>query len=141
METVDEIIGYDEPCDDLNRLAYAVIGAALEVHIRLGPGHAEVTYENAMCIKLGLRGLRFVRQHVFEVKYRDQVVGKGRVDLLVEDSLIVEIKAVAEIAAIHVAQTVSYLRAMKLSLGLVINFNVRRLKDGGVRRIAETRSS
>jgi GxxExxY protein len=130
METVDDIVGYEDPIDDLDRLSYAVIGAAIEVHKRLGAGHLEMIYQKALCLELNARGITNDPQYEYDVYYRGQPVGKGRVDILVQNILVVEIKAVESIATIHVAQTISYLRAMNLSRALLINFNVRKLSDG-----------
>ena len=137
MDTVDEIVGYEEPSDEVNRVAYAVIGAAIEVHKELGPGHPEAAYQNALCIELTARGIAFIPQFCFTLIYKGQKVGNGRVDLLVENCLIVEIKAIEEFAAVHTSQAVSYMRATGKKLSLLINFNVKRLTDG-IKRIANT---
>jgi len=139
METVDDIVGYQDPLNDLDKLCYFVIGAAIAVHNELGPGYAESVYENAKCLELAARGIAHDRQHEFMVFYREQPVGKGRIDILVENILIVEIKSAESIASIFIAQTISYPRAKQLPLALLLNFNVRRLSDG-VRRIANTRA-
>ncbi|MBK7582360.1 MAG: GxxExxY protein [Myxococcales bacterium] len=124
----------EEPPPRLNELSGAVLDAALEVHRALGPGFPESVYERALASELGLRGLPFERQQRVQVVYKGQVVGVGRVDLLVGECLIVELKAVEELAAVHVAQVLSYLRASGCQLGLLINFNVSLLRHG-VRRI------
>jgi GxxExxY protein len=139
MSEIDEILGFEEPGDELDRLAYATIGAALEVHKALGPGHPEAVYEEALCIELEMRGLQFARQEPYDITYRGRNVGRGRLDLVVGGALIVEVKAVESVAAVHTAQVISYLKATGRRLGILLNFNVRRLKDGGVRRIASTR--
>jgi GxxExxY protein len=87
-----------------------------------------------MCIELGLRGLAFTRQAEVTIDYKGRAVGQGRLDLLVADCLIVELKAVEVLAPIHSAQMISYLRTTKRKLGLLINFNVPMLKDG-IRRV------
>ncbi|MDQ3441331.1 MAG: GxxExxY protein [Planctomycetota bacterium] len=137
MESADEILGFEEPSEDVDRLAYAVLGASIEIHSELGPGHAESAYEKALCIELTKRGIPFVHQSRFTLMYKDHEVGEGRIDLLVGGLLVVEIKAVDALAPLHTAQVVSYLNATDKSLGLLINFNVRRLKDG-VKRVART---
>ncbi len=119
-----------EPDRELDRLAHAVIGAAIEVHRLLGPGFLESVYEEAMCIELQLRGISFTRQPVVAVDYKGHPVGEGRLDLLVGGKLVVELKAVDALASIHTAQMVSYLKVTGHQLGLLINFNVPLLKDG-----------
>lgn len=118
----------------LNELATAVIGAALEVHRTLGPGFLEQVYESALCVELRLRGIPFVRQPSVEVAYKGEAVGEGRLDLLVGGRLIVELKSVDVLLALHTAQVLAYLRATGHRLGLIINFNAPRLRDG-VRRV------
>ena len=115
-------------------LSHTVIGAAIEVHRALGPGFSESVYEEAMVIELAARGIPFVRQHVVRVEHRGRRVGEGRIDLIVADELIVELKAIEAIARVHPAQVLSYLKATTLRRGLLINFNTSVLKDG-VRRI------
>jgi len=123
-----------EPPRKLDDVAKAVIGAAIEVHRHLGPGFLEGVYEEALGVEFRLRGIRFERQKALSVRYKGCPVADSRVDLWVEDGLIVELKAVEKILPIHHAQLISYLKAGALPLGLIINFNERLLKDG-VRRI------
>jgi GxxExxY protein len=123
-----------EPDRQLDRLAYQVIGAAIEVHRLLGPGFLESVYEEAMCIELALREIAFTRQHQVTIDYKGRPVGQGRLDILVAESLVVELKAVEALAPIHSAQMISYLRITKRQLGLLINFKVAILRDG-IRRI------
>jgi GxxExxY protein len=123
-----------EPDPELDALASAVIGAAVEVHRILGAGFLESTYEQAICVELSLRGLPFARQSPISVVYKNTIVTEARIDLLVADRLIVELKAVAELAPIHTAQVISYLKAASLPLALLINFNVPVLLRG-VRRV------
>lgn len=136
MSEVDDILGFAEPEDDLDRDAFEVIGAAINVRKALGPGHAEAVYESALAVELEHLGIPFERQHPYDASYRGRVVGAGRIDLIVRGRLIVEIKSVAELSPIHTAQVIGYLRATGLMLALLINFNVVRLKDGGVKRVA-----
>src|SRR4051812_40044309 len=98
MDTVDEIVGFEEPGDEVDRVAYAVIGAAIEVHRELGPGHLEGFYEEAMCVELSLRGIRYHRQAPVGLVYKGHPIGNSRIDLIVEDLLVVEIKACEELA-------------------------------------------
>jgi GxxExxY protein len=126
-----------EPSLDLNETTSAVIGAAMEVHRLLGPGFVENVYEEAMVVELGLRGIRFSRQAPVAVTYNEQSVGEGRVDLFVEKTLVVELKAVEKILPVHQAQVMSYLKASGCHLGLLINFHERLLRDG-IRRVVLT---
>ena len=125
-----------EPDAELDRLAREVIGAAIEVHRVLGPGFLESVYEEALGVELTLRQIPFERQAPLAVDYKDHPVGEGRVDLLVGGALVVELKAVAALAPTHMAQVISYLRAKGTALGLLINSNVARLKDGIKRVVA-----
>jgi|GEM_PF-158175 len=123
-----------EPDADTDRVAQEVIGAAIEVHRALGPGFLESVYEQAMSVELGLLGIAFERQVPVAVTYKGHSIGEGRLDLLVDGKLVVELKAVDQFAPIHTAQVMSYLKATGHRLGLLINFNVIRLKDG-VKRV------
>lgn len=116
-------------------LTERVIGAAIEVHRHLGPGFPEMVYEDALSIELSERGIPFVRQHAIAVYYKQHRVGEGRLDMLVDERLVLELKAVEMLTNVHVAQTLSYLKAANLSLALLINFNVKVLKDG-LRRLS-----
>ena len=118
----------------MNELARRVIEAAVEVHRHLGPGYTESVYENALAIELGLRGIPFERQAGFSVDYKGREVGEGRMDLLVERLLVVELKAVDRFTEVHVSQALSYLKATGFSLARLINFNVPVLMRG-VKRI------
>lgn len=126
-----------EPSEEVDRLAYEVIGAAIEVHDHLGPGYLETVYEEALAVELGLRELPFERQKLFNLNYKGHAVGENRLDFLVDGALVVELKAVESFAPIHKAQTISYLKATGLDLGLLINFNVRVLKKG-LKRVVST---
>ena len=132
MKYVDE---EDEPDPVLNAITNPVIGAGIEVHRELGPGHDEAVYQKAMEIELKARNVAYVRQHPIELTYRGQVVGQGRLDFLVENAVVVEIKSVEALGRVHSLQVLSYLRITRFRLGLLINFNVARLVDG-VRRVA-----
>ena len=120
---------------ELNRLTEQIIGAAIEVHRRLGPGLVESVYETAMDHELALRGIARDRQVPIRIPYKDIEISGQRLDLLVEGKVIVELKAVESLAPIHRAQLLSYLRAAHLRVGLLINFNVPKLVDGVVRRV------
>lgn len=123
-----------EPNGELDQLAHHVIGAAIEVHRLLGPGFLESVYEEAFCVELGLRNIPYKRQPVISVGYKGHLVGEGRLDLVIDDKIIVELKAVEALHPIHTAQLLSYLRATKLQLGLLMNFNLPVLKPG-IKRI------
>ena len=123
-----------EPSEEVDRLAYAVIGAAIEVHQVLGPGFLESVYQEALEIELQLRRISFVSQAMVAVNYKGAKVGEGKLDFLVGKSLIVELKAVENLAPIHTAQVLSYLKMTGHQLGLLINFNVPILKQG-IKRI------
>ncbi len=120
--------------EELDVLSYAVIGAAIEVHRLLGPGFPESVYEEALCFELELRGIHCARQVPIHITYKSRDVGEGRIDILVDNSLVVELKAVEAFSPMHVAQVLSYLKATKNRVGLLLNFNVLRLKEGGIKR-------
>lgn len=120
---------------EFDPLTHSVIGAAIEVHRVLGPGFLESVYEEALAIELGDRSIPFVRQHVIGLTYKGRPVGEGRLDLFVDQSLVVELKAVEALLPVHSAQILSYLKAVQCKTGLLINFNVPMLKRG-VRRFA-----
>jgi len=103
-------------------LSDKIIGAAIRVHRSLGPGFLEAIYEEALCMELAALGLRFERQRRVEVLYRDQPVGEHRLDLLVEDVVVVELKAVLGLQDIFYATLRSYLKATGKSVGLILNF-------------------
>jgi len=115
---------------EIERPATRVIDAAVAVHYALGPGYAESVYENALARELTDRGVAFQRQTPFRVTYKGEVVGEGRIDILVDGKLVVELKAVEQALPVHKAQVVAYLRALNLPLGLLLNFNVPLLKSG-----------
>ena len=115
----------------LNHITDQVIGAAIEVHRALGPGLLESAYEACLAFELAQRGLKVELQKPLPVVYKEVHLDCGyRLDLLVENAVIVEIKAVESLAPIHQAQLLSYLRLTGCKVGLLINFNVRILKDG-----------
>ena len=120
-----------------DRITGAVIGAAIEVHRMLGSGLLESAYEAALKKELELRGLRVRQQVGLPVVYKDERVDLGcRIDLLVEDQIVVEVKSVDALHDVHLAQVLTYLRLSRRRLGLLINFNVTRLKDG-IRRVIQ----
>jgi GxxExxY protein len=121
---------------ELNKITEQIIGAAIEAHKVLGPGLMESAYEECLCRELELRGISFERQRALPVEYKGVRLDCGyRLDLVVEDSVVVEIKAVAAVEPIHEAQLLTYLKLGGWKLGLLINFNVPVLRDGIRRRI------
>lgn len=117
--------------EELDRVTEAIIGASIDVHRELGPGLLESTYEACLAYGLVQRGLKVERQKPLPVVYKGLKLDIGyRVDLLVEDRVIVELKAVDRLEPIHEAQLLSYLRLSGCKVGLLINFNVRVLRDG-----------
>jgi GxxExxY protein len=116
-------------------LSGRVIGCAIEVHRMLGPGLLEAAYEQALALELSKAGIRFARQVQLPVAYKGEILDAGyRVDLIVERQLIVELKSVESLRAVHNAQLLSYLRLSGYPYGLLINFNSYQLKDG-IRRL------
>ena len=107
---------------ELEELTERVIGCAITVHRTLGPGFLEAIYERALAAELRHNGLDAEYQRECSIVYRNEEVGLQRIDLLVEDCLVVELKAISALADIHFAQTRSYLKALKLKHGLLLNF-------------------
>ena len=103
-------------------LSQRVIGAFFETYNTLGHGFLESVYENALAIQLEHDGLSIKRQHPIVVKFRDRVIGEFRADMVVEDKVLVEIKAVTNLMPIHEAQLINYLKATGIRLGLLVNF-------------------
>ncbi|MBV6624660.1 MAG: GxxExxY protein [Rivularia sp. (in: Bacteria)] len=120
--------------DGLEQLTYGVIGAAIEVHRVLGAGFLESVYQEALAVEFSQRKIPYCTEFPIAVSYKGHVVGEGRLDFLVNDVLVVELKAVEKIAPKHEAQVISYLKTSKTPLGLLINFNVPILKQG-IKRI------
>jgi len=116
-------------------LTEKVIGCAIEVHRTLGPGLLESTYQQCLAHELGVQEIPFSSEVDLPIDYKGIKLNCGyRLDLLVDERLIVELKAVDEVTGLHQAQLMTYMKLAKVSLGLLINFNVTRLVDG-VRRI------
>ncbi len=107
-----------------------VIGAAIEVHRRFGPGLDEAMYEAAMKVELRLRQIPFESQVHIQVEYKGEPIGTRRMDLIIGGRLVVELKAIEQLSSLHKAQVKTYLKITGLNLGLLINFNVVLLKDG-----------
>ena len=118
----------------INYLTKRVIGAAMEVHSLLGPGYLESAYEQALAIELQSRKIPFERQKVFNLDYKGECIGEGRMDFYVDYILVVELKAVDTLLPVHAAQVISYLKAMDREVGLLLNFHTETFKKG-IRRI------
>jgi len=106
-----------------SELSEKIIGCCIRVHKSLGPGFLEKVYEEALCLELSKAGLSFERQKLVTIAYLGQTIGEHRLDLLVEETVVLELKACRAIDDIHLATTRSYLKATSLQLGLVINFS------------------
>jgi len=118
------------------QLTETIIGAAIEVHRELGPGLLESAYEECFCHELHFRGLNFQRQVDLPIAYKGLKLDCGyRLDVVVENSVVIELKAIEQIRPIHHAQLLTYLRLSGRTVGLLINFNVAVLKNGIVRRV------
>lgn len=131
-----EITEVTEERQSLNQLTELIIGAAIEVHRALGPGLLESSYEICLCRELSLRRIGFERQEAIPIQYRDVKLDRGyRADFVVADVVLVEIKAVDTLLAIHEAQLLSYMTLGNFGAGLLINFNERLLKHGIKRRL------
>ena len=116
--------------DDVNKITERIIGCAIEVHRNLGPGLLENVYEEALCAELELQGVDYGRQVSVPVNYKGRAIGEYRIDLLVEDAVVVEIKSVERHDPVFEAQVLTYLRVTGKKVGLLINFNSRLLKEG-----------
>lgn len=114
-----------------NEISERIIGAAIEVHRFHGPGLVEQLYEESLCHELSLRDIRFERQKSVPIAYKNVILGVPlRLDLIVEEKVIVDLKAKEQVTPLDEAKLLSYLRLRKLRLGLIINFNSILLKDG-----------
>jgi len=116
---------------EFDELSNKVIGCALEVHRNLGPGLLESTYEQCFAHELKIAGIQFKLQYPLPVEYKGINLDCGyRIDVFVGDTIIVELKSVDKILPIHQAQLLTYMKLASISIGLLINFNVKYLKDG-----------
>ena len=121
--------------DEENKISFKIIGAAIEVHKILGPGLLESSYEECLAREFSLQGISFRRQIPLPLEYKGLKLDCGyRLDFLVEDRVIIELKAVENVLLIHEAQLLTYLKLMNMRLGLLINFNVEILRKG-IKRI------
>ena len=116
---------------EFDKLTNRVIGCAIEVHRGLGPGLLESTYEQCLAHELKLNGIAFRLQWPLPVAYKEVQLDCGyRVDVLVEDALILELKSVEQVKEIHEAQLLTYMKLARIGIGMLINLNVRRLREG-----------
>ena len=121
--------------EESNSITGKIIGAAIDIHRALGPGLLESAYEACLIYELRLRKLKVESQKAIPIFYKDVLLDCGyRADLVVEDQAIVEIKSVSNLASIHEAQLLSYLKLSGYKIGLLLNFNVKYLKEG-IRRM------
>ena len=120
--------------EKLNKITEKIIGCAIEVHKNLGPGLLESIYEKALCFELDENNIKYKSQVLIPVNYKGHPLGEYRLDLLVEDAIIVELKAVEKMGPVFDAQILSYLRLTGKKLGLLINFNTPILIKG-IKRI------
>jgi GxxExxY protein len=109
--------------DKFDELSKKIIGAAIEVHKLLGPGFIESIYHNALKRELMLQNISYETEKVIRIQYKDGDIGIHKLDLVVDDAIVVELKAVQEISVVHKAQVISYLKASNLKIGLILNFS------------------
>lgn len=118
-----------------DELTEKIIGAAIEVHNILGPGLLESIYEEALCHEFSLRGINCQRQTPCDIVYKGQTIKGQKLDMLVENEVVVEIKSMSKMPEVSLAQTLSYLKATNLKRGLIINFGEKRLING-IKRVS-----
>lgn len=135
MQRKEELMLEESERFRINRITEAIIGCAIEVHREIGPGLLESAYEECLCHELNRLGLMFKRQVPLPIVYKGVNLDCGyKMDIVVEDLIILEIKAVERIIPVHEAQLLSYLKLYDKRIGLLLNFHVPRLRDG-IRRI------
>ena len=117
-----------------SEITESIIAAAIAVHRELGPGFLETIYEQALAVEFALRGIAFIRQKPITLFYRDHQIGEHRLDFLVEDKIVVELKAIEALENVHFAIVRSYLKATALADGLILNFSTMPLTVKRVRR-------
>jgi GxxExxY protein len=122
--------------DSRDQLTEKIIGAAIEVHRHLGPGLLESVYEQCLCHELSLRGIQFIRQQPMPVKYKGMGIDCGfKIDIAVEGTVVLELKVVDKITAVHISQLHTYMKLANIHRGLLLNFNVHLMKDGILRYV------
>jgi len=120
--------------DHGHHVSERVIGAAIEVHRALGAGLLENAYQTALCVELAYQGMRFERERVYPLEYRGQRIGDYRPDLIVEETVVVEVKSVLRLEPVFTAQLLTYLRITEHRVGLLLNFN-HPVMRAGIKRI------
>ena len=119
-----------------NEISKIIVDAAIKVHSFFGPGLLEKTYQECLFYELISRGLRVEKEKPLPIVYQDLVIEHAfRIDLLVEQKVVIETKSVAALAGIHLAQTLTYLKLGNYKLGLLLNFNVEKMINGGIKRV------
>ena len=127
--------------EDWNRVSYRVIGCCFNVHRRLGPGLLESVYEDSLALEMMRQGLSFEQQRAVPVHYDGEIVGDSlRLDFLIEDTVVLEVKAVEALQKIHGVQLLTYLKLTRRPLGLLVNFNTISLQQG-IKRVIHTPES
>ena len=117
--------------EDINQSTYQIIGCAYEVHKTLGPGLLESTYETCLCYELEKAGIKYEKQKELIINYKGVRLDNGyRIDILVENDIIIELKSVEALLPVHTAQIMTYIKLSKKRIGLLINFNVTNLQNG-----------
>ena len=117
--------------EDVNQLTYKIIGCAYEVHKILGPGLLESTYETCLCYELEKAGIIYEKQKELIINYKGVRLNNGyRIDILVENNIVIELKSVEALLPVHTAQIMTYIKLSKKKIGLLINFNVTNLQNG-----------
>ena len=123
-------------------LTSRIIGICIKVHSILGPGLLESVYEEALCFELTRQGINFLRQQGVKVNYEDVQLGLGfRADVIVENTIVLELKSVEAVAPVHAKTVITYLKFTGIEVGLLINFNVALLKDGITRLIKDNKTT
>ena len=117
--------------EDINQLTYQIIGCAYEVQHILGPGLLESTYETCLCYELEKAGIKYEKQKELIINYKGVRLDNGyRIDILVENNIVIELKSVEALLPVHTAQIMTYIKLSKKRIGLLINFNVTNLQNG-----------
>lgn len=119
----------------MDELTEKIIGTAIEVHSILGPGLLESIYEEALCCEFDLRSIKYQKQVECDIVYKGHTIRGQKLDLLVENEVVVEVKSLSKMPEVALAQTLSYLKATSLKRGLIINFGEKRLVDG-IKRVS-----
>ena len=122
--------------DDVEQLMHDTIGCCIAVHRELGPGLLERIYSRAVGLELAAAGISFEREKGYQVRYREELLCEQRVDFVVGDQIVLEIKSIDQLAPVHHKQILTYMRVASLRAGLLMNFNVAVLPDGMSRKVS-----